>query len=105
MKHTSFFVRRWTSLREQLPLLSRVLAATVGCYVLAALFSATTLALPIAPSEAVLWGAQLSFLVWGIAVLGVFLARTATRAWVFLVLSSLLCLSAILWHYLNGNTI
>ncbi|MBX6964186.1 DUF3649 domain-containing protein [Alcaligenes faecalis] len=81
--------------RAQLPLLSRILAASLGGYVLSALFSVATLALPTSRPEAVLWGAQFSFLIWTVTVLGVFLARSATRAWVWLTIIGVLCLIAI----------
>ncbi|MGO3869193.1 MAG: DUF3649 domain-containing protein [Alcaligenes sp.] len=81
--------------RAQLPLLSRILAASLGGYVLSALFSVATLALPTSRPEAVLWGAQFSFLIWTASVLWVFLARSATRAWVGLLIGCVLCLLAI----------
>lgn len=84
-----------SKLRAQLPLLSRILAASLGGYVLSALFSVATLALPTSRPEAVLWGAQFSFLIWTAAALGAFLARSATRAWFWLAISSGLCLLAI----------
>ncbi|RYY73892.1 MAG: iron transporter [Comamonadaceae bacterium] len=68
---------------------SRVLAATVGCYVLAALLSsALALALPrLSPAsraDGVLIATVLSFVVYTVAALWVFCARTALRAWSWL---------------------
>ncbi len=98
MKDSFFQKLSLARLRAQLPLISRILAASLGGYVLASLFSVATLVFPISGPEAVLWGAQLSFLVWSAAFIGVFLARSATRAWVGLALCGLLCLAAILGH-------
>jgi hypothetical protein len=68
---------------------SRALAAIGGGYVLAAL-SAAALAvfLPLARVDAALTATMLSFLVFACAVIWVFAARTATRAWVGLLLPS-----------------
>lgn len=68
---------------------SRAVAAVAGGYVLAAL-SAALLAviLPLPRADATLTGTMLSFLVFACAVIWVFAARTATRAWVGLLLPS-----------------
>jgi hypothetical protein len=63
------------------PLVSRITAALVGGYALAALASMATLALPIARTEAVLWGMLASFVVYACAVIWVFAVRSAWRAW------------------------
>lgn len=60
---------------------SRVIAAVIGGYALAALFSVAALALPVSRSEAVLTGMLYSFLVYAAAVIWVFAARTAAHAW------------------------
>ncbi len=62
-------------------LLSRIVAALLGGYALAALSSVAVLALPMSKTEAVLTGMQASFLVYALAVIWVFAARSATRAW------------------------
>ena len=66
---------------------SRALAAVAGGYGLAAL-SAAALAvfLPLSRADATLTGTMLSFLVFAGAVVWVFAARSATRAWVGLLL-------------------
>lgn len=63
------------------PLLSRIVAALGGGYVLAALSSVAVLALPISKPQAVLTGMLASFLVYAGAVIWVFAVRSARRAW------------------------
>ncbi|MFO6419033.1 DUF3649 domain-containing protein [Hylemonella sp. W303a] len=63
------------------PLLSRIGAAIFGGYALAALASVATLALPMDKVQAVLTGLLASFLVYALAVIWVFAARSAWRAW------------------------
>ncbi|MCD6077520.1 MAG: iron uptake protein [Ramlibacter sp.] len=70
------------------PLVSRIAAALVGGYALAALASMATLALPIARTEAVLWGMLASFVVYACTVIWVFAVRSAWRAWSGLVLAA-----------------
>lgn len=68
---------------------SRAVAAVLGGYVLAALSAAVlAVALPLPRADATLTGTMLSFLVFACAVIWVFAARTATRAWVGLLLPS-----------------
>jgi len=74
---------------------SRVLAAVVGGYAVGALVSvACALLLPLARSEAVLIGMMLSFLAYAGAVLWVFAARSAWRAWAGVLLPGLLLAAA-----------
>ena len=63
------------------PLVSRILAAIGGGYVLAALASVAALALPMARPQAVLTGMLASFAVYTGAVIWVFAVRSAWRAW------------------------
>jgi len=63
------------------PLLSRVVAAIFGGYALASLTGIGTLALPLAPAQAVIAGQLASFLVYTGAVVWVFAVRSARRAW------------------------
>lgn len=70
-------------------LLSRILAALLGGYVLAALASVAVLALPVDRPQAVLAGMQASFLIYAGAVVWVFAARSAGRAWAGLVIAGL----------------
>jgi hypothetical protein len=66
----------------RLAVTSRVLAAVVGGYVVAALASVSlTMLLPMARAEAVVTGMMTSFLVYLVAVLWCFACRTALQAW------------------------
>lgn len=86
------------------PLLSRVVAALLGGYALAALTSVAAVALPISRTEAVLTGMQLSFVVYALVVVWVFAVRSATRAWVGLLVAAVpLVLAA--WLVWNGTGI
>lgn len=69
---------------------SRVLAAALGGYALA-LVSSIVLAycLPGSRSDSVLWGTQLSFVIYACAVIWVFSTPTALRAWVGMLLPTL----------------
>lgn len=74
----------------RLALASRAAAAIVGGYALSALAAAVTaLALPAPRAEAVVAGTLLAFVVYPAAVLWVFAAATATRAWIGLALPCL----------------
>jgi hypothetical protein len=70
------------------PLISRIVAAIFGGYALAALASVAAVSLPMARPEAVLAGLQLSFLVYALAVIWVFGARSARRAWAGLLVAA-----------------
>lgn len=63
------------------PLASRIVAAVLGGYALAALTSVAAVSLPLRTSEAVLTGMLTSFLVYTGAVIWVFAVRSARRAW------------------------
>ncbi|MFT3719531.1 DUF3649 domain-containing protein [Pseudorhodoferax sp.] len=76
------------------PLASRVVAALFGGYALAALASVAALALPLRASEAVFTGMLASFLVYAGAAVWVFAVRSATRAWVGLLVVALPLLAA-----------
>jgi hypothetical protein len=84
------------------PLLSRIVAALFGGYALASLTSVATVALPMSRNEAVLTGMQLSFVVYAIAVIWVFAVRSATRAWLGLLVVAIPLLLAA-WPVWNGN--
>lgn len=76
--------------RLRLSLLSRVAAAALGGYALSAIAaSALALLLPGPRSEGVLWMSMGSFAIFTAAVLWVFAARSAGRAWL-----GLLCVAA-----------
>ncbi|WP_311223806.1 MULTISPECIES: DUF3649 domain-containing protein [unclassified Acidovorax] len=90
------------SARHRWGVASRALAAIVGGYVLSALCAtAMALWLPLARAEAVTTGALASFAVYAGAVVWVFAARSAGRAWVGLALPSAV-LGAALWLVLRG---
>jgi hypothetical protein len=70
-------------------LVSRIVAALFGGYAVAALAGMAALALPLDKPQAVLTGMQSSFLVYAVAVIWVFAARSALRAWAGLVVVAL----------------
>lgn len=76
------------------PITSRIVAAVGGGYALAALFSVAAVALPISKPQSVLTGMLLSFLIHAAAVIWVFAARSASRAWAGLLLAAIPLLPA-----------
>ncbi|MDI1331180.1 DUF3649 domain-containing protein [Pseudomonas sp.] len=75
----------------RLAVTSRVLAAVLGGYIVAALASVSLSSwLPMARAEAVVTGMISSFLAYLIAVLWCFACRSAWRAWFGLIVASLL---------------
>ena len=76
------------------PITSRIVAAVGGGYALAVLFSVAVVALPISKPQSVLTGMLLSFLVHAAAVIWVFAARSAWRAWAGLLLAAIPLLPA-----------
>lgn len=80
-----------SSLRHKVGICFRLLAAAVGGYVLAQTVAIYIgLALPIPKAEAVMTGFMLSFILHLAAILWVFAAQTAWRAWLGLLLPSAL---------------
>jgi hypothetical protein len=71
------------------PLVSRIVAAVLGGYALAALTTVAALALPISRPQAVLTGMLASFAVYAAAVVWVFAVRSARRAWAGLLVAAL----------------
>jgi hypothetical protein len=67
------------------PLISRIVAALLGGYALAALGSVAVLALPMSKPQAVLTGMLASFAIYAAAVIWVFAVRSALKAWVGLI--------------------
>ena len=67
------------------PLVSRIVAALLGGYALAALSSIAVLALPMSKPQAVLTGQLASFAIYAGAVIWVFAVRSARKAWVGLI--------------------
>lgn len=86
--------------RRVVPLVSRIVAAILGGYALAALASVAALALPIARPQAVLTGMLASFALYAGAVIWVFAVRSATRAWVGLLMAAAVLMPAawVAWH-------
>ncbi|KAF1023393.1 MAG: hypothetical protein GAK30_00596 [Paracidovorax wautersii] len=84
-----------------LPLASRIVAAVLGGYGVAALVSVAAVAWSASPVEGVMAGMLLSFLAYAAAVVWVFAARSATRAWAGLVTVAL-PLAALAWLVARG---
>lgn len=76
------------------PLISRIVAALLGGYVLAALASVAVLALPMSKPQAVLTGMMASFGIYAGAVVWVFAVRSARRAWAGLLIVAVPLLAA-----------
>ena len=81
-------VSRFAALAAWLPLVSRIIAALLGGYLLAALCSVAALALPMDRQQAVFTGMLASFLLYAGAVVWVFAVRSARRAWLGLALAA-----------------
>ena len=79
------------------PLVSRIVAAILGGYGLAALASVAALVLPMQVTEAVFTGMLASFAVYAGAVVWVFAVRSATRAWVGLIVVAMPLALAAWW--------
>ena len=79
--------------------MSRIVAALFGGYALAALTSVAALALPMGTVEAVLTGMQASFVVYTAAVIWVFAATSARKAWLGLTVAAvpLLAVACCVW--------
>lgn len=84
------------------PLVSRIIAAVLGGYALAALASVAALALPMRTTEAVLTGLLASFAVYAGAVVWVFAVRSAKRAWAGLLIVALPLALAAWWATRGG---
>lgn len=82
-------VSRTAAVLAWMPLASRIIAALSGGYALAALCSIAALALPIDGRQAVFTGMLASFLLYASAVVWVFAARSAWRAWLGLIIAAL----------------
>lgn len=92
-------------LRYRANVAARVVAGTIGAYVIAALFAATlAFLLPMPRVEAIVPATLLSYLVGPAVTLWAFLARGPWRAWAGLVLMGA-ALAAILWGAGGGATL
>lgn len=88
----------------RLGLFSRIVAAVIGGYALASVFSIFfSYLLPAALPEAVLGATLFSFAIYTAAVIWVFAAANATRAWIGLLLpGAVMAGLAILLHFSGG---
>jgi hypothetical protein len=91
----------WNRVREFGPVFSRILAAFVGGYALAALASVAVLALPVSKPQAVIAGMLASFLIYAGAVIWAFAVGSAFRAWIGLlvVAAPLLLAAGTVWSF------
>lgn len=100
MKHTLTAAQD----RSMGPLLSRIVAAVVGGYGLAALGSVAALALPMDRPQAVITGMLTSFAIYAGAVVWVFAVRSALRAWLGLLIAAVPLLLAAWSVWAGGPT-
>lgn len=85
--------------RYRVGMLSRILAASIGGYVLMNIVTvAFTFLLPVENYTAFLFSVQTSFLVYSITIIWVFTARTATKAWLGLLVLAV-PLALIDWYF------
>lgn len=93
--------------RNRLSIASRALAAIAGGYAFTSLLAiAVSLLLPLVgvpPASALLGATMASFLVWTAVVMAVFHARSATRAWAWL-LGAAAPMGLVVWRLLPGST-
>lgn len=87
-------------LRYRLGVAVRTVAAIAGGYAVAAMASAAlALYLPTSRAEAALTGTMAAFVVYPCAVMWVFAARSAARAWCGLLWPAVPLGALLLWHY------
>ena len=92
-----------TAARYRLGVVSRVLAAIIGGYILTAAVTALLSAwLPMQRADAVITATLLSFTVYACAVLWVFATRNALRAWLGMILPALLAGAVLLARQHEG---
>ncbi len=91
--------------RHAAPVASRIVAALFGGYALAALGSIVPLALPVSKPQAVLAGMLASFIIYAGAVIWVFAARSAPRAWAGLLVAAVPLLLAALPIWLQAGAL
>lgn len=84
---------------------SRIIAASIGGYVLVSLsHMALALLLPVDLNKALLFSMETGFITWSLIIIWAFSARTATRAWLGLVLVALPFLAIdVWWIYASGG--
>lgn len=94
--------RARTGIHRVGPLVSRILAALLGGYALAALASVAAIALPMSKVQGVLTGMLASFIVYTGAVIWVFAVRSAWRAWIGLLIAAVPLLLASWYVWSQG---
>ena len=91
-------------MRYRLGVASRAVAAIGGGYGVSALSAATlALYLPTSRADAALTGTLAAFVVYTGAVMWVFAARSAWRAWLGLLWLAAPLAALLLWHYQGGG--
>ncbi|MFL9925734.1 DUF3649 domain-containing protein [Herbaspirillum lusitanum] len=86
----------------RLGVLSRVLAAILGGYVLSALCTVmVSHGLPLGRADAVMTATMLSFIIYTCAVIWVFAVHSALRAWIGILIPTLV-LAAIYWFAIRS---
>lgn len=87
---------------ERLSVLSRVLAASLGAYVLVNLATlALNFLLPVAQYKALLFALQISFIFFTLIIIWVFAVRSATKAWLGLLALAVPLFLIDLYFYLS----
>lgn len=95
-----------TQAAYRLSVLSRVLAASIGAYLLVNLANlALGYLLPVAFYQALLFAMQISFVLYTLAIIWVFSVRSATRAWLGLVLVAMPLAIIDGYFYLQGGAV
>ena len=88
----------------RLRVFSRIIAASIGGYVVVSLsHMALAVSLPVDRNKALLFSMETGFITWSLIIVWTFSARTATRAWLGLVLVALPFLAIdVWWIYADG---
>ncbi len=87
----------------RLSIFSRVLAASVGAYVLINLANlALSILLPFEQYKALLFAMQTSFIYYTLAIIWVFSVRTATKAWLGLIAVAVPLALVDAYYYFQG---
>lgn len=82
----------------RLRVLSRIIAASVGGYVVISLsHMALAVSLPVDRNKAILFSMETGFITWTLLIIWTFSARTATRAWLGLLVVALPFLAIDVW--------
>ena len=88
----------------RLSVLSRVVAASAGAYLLVNLCSmALGYLLPVEHFKALLFGMQISFLFYTVAIIWVFSVRSATKAWIGLIAVAIPLIIIDSFFYFRGD--